>query len=62
LVHFSDENRKTTIINKHGKEKYDQIIRDLKDPNRIELTHDTILPDFITNAINQLKEETILVH
>lgn len=59
LKHFSDENRKAKIIETHGIEKYNQIIQDLKNPKRIERTHDTLLPGFIATAIEALENGTV---
>lgn len=62
LKHFANEERKAHVIENYGQEKFDQIIRDLKNPDRIELTQQMILPRFIANAIEQLKSEEVFVY
>ena len=54
LKHFSSETRKQFIIEEHGEDKYDQMMADLTEPTKIELTHKTILPSFIDSAITAL--------
>jgi len=54
LKHFSDKNRKAQVIRNHGKEKYQQMIADMQDSDRIALTHKTVIPEFLQNACQQL--------
>ncbi len=53
LKHFSEEERKQQVIAEHGEEKYFQMIADLEDPKKIAKTNQTIIPNFIQNAINK---------
>ncbi len=62
IKHFSEEKSKKAIIETNGIEKYEQIMQDLKNPERVELTQNTLLPGFIKNAISKLKKEKILLH
>ncbi|MEL6867999.1 MAG: GMP synthase, partial [Bacteroidota bacterium] len=54
LIHFSAAKRKKGIIDEHGEAKFDQMIADLNDPEKIPLTHRTILPTFLDHAIEVL--------
>lgn len=50
------DEKKTAIIKNHGKEKYDDMIDSLENPDRIMLTQSVILPNFLDEAINALQE------
>lgn len=54
LVHFSGEAQQQQIITEHGQARYDKMLNDLQDPDKIPLTHDTILPAFLESAIAAL--------
>jgi CRISPR/Cas system CSM-associated protein Csm2 small subunit len=49
------EDKKQAILLHYGKEKYEQMIRDLTDETKIEKTFQTILPTFFENVIAQHK-------
>ena len=51
LVHFQKDKRRMEIINKHGEAKFNQIIQRLKDPKYLLQTHQTVVPNFLRNAI-----------
>ena len=50
------DEKKEVIIKNHGKEKYDDMIDSLENPDRIMLTQSVILPNFLDEAINTLQE------
>ena len=54
LLHFSDEERKQFIIENYDNEKYEDMMAHLREEDKIPLTHQTILPDFLENAIKNL--------
>ena len=54
LDHFQQEQRRQFIIEEHGEDKYDQMISDLSDSNKIAKTNETILPNFLRNALEKL--------
>ena len=56
LSHFQQEARMVHVINNYGKKKYEQMIKDLSDPDKIQLTHDVIIPTFLENALEVVKE------
>lgn len=55
LVHFQKSKKKQEIIKKYGQEIFDQIIADLNDPARIQMTHQTVIPGFLEDAIKSLQ-------
>jgi homoserine O-succinyltransferase/O-acetyltransferase len=57
LVWFQQEDKKKQVIEEHGLEKYEQMIADLSDPNKIERTQNTIIPTFLHHAIEVLMGE-----
>jgi homoserine O-succinyltransferase len=46
--------RKKSIVDEHGAARYDRMIRDLANPMKIQRTYDTVIPNFIENAVEQL--------
>lgn len=61
LSHFQKEDKLTHIINTYGKEKYATMINDLRHPDKIVKTNETILPNFLDNAVRVLEEQLALV-
>jgi hypothetical protein len=59
LMHFGQEHRKNHVIEHHGQEKYDETIARMRHPDFLDLTHRTILPNFLNNAILSLKAEEL---
>ncbi len=59
-VYFQQEEKRKQIIENYGEEKYNNMIDRLDDPDKIILTHSTIIPNFLTNAILALKQEEVL--
>lgn len=55
LMHFMQPARHEAIVNEHGEARYHRMIRDLSNPQKIQLTFDTIIPGFLNNAIKALK-------
>lgn len=54
LNYFKEDERKKSIVEEHGESRYDRMIRDLANPQKIQRTFDTIIPNFIENAVEQL--------
>ncbi len=54
LNYFLEPERKKSIVDEHGEARYDRMIRDLANPLKIQRTFDTIIPNFIENAVEQL--------
>ena len=57
LKHFSDPDRRATIIKNHSERKYQSMIDHLGDPDKIALTHDLVIPQFLRAALEKLKAE-----
>jgi homoserine O-succinyltransferase len=55
VEHFLDPERRKTIIDEHKEEKYLEMIDHLRDPDKIAVTHNIVLPTFLTLAIKSLK-------
>jgi len=56
LHHMKTEEKKQQVIANFGEEKYNTMLDQLDDPEKIRLTHDTILPLFLQTAISTNKE------
>ncbi len=52
--------KKELAIEKRGEGKYREMIDNIKDPNRLLKTYDTILPAFMEDAIAKVKEQASL--
>lgn len=53
--HLKIEDNKNKIIRNFDLEKYEQTLAQLDDPDKIKLTQDTILPQFIRNCLTSIK-------
>lgn len=61
LEHFLDSERRKMIVSEHGKKKYLQMINDLHDGDKIQLTHNVIIPMFLRRSIKSLQNTPVLV-
>lgn len=52
-MYFRQEDRKNQIITDYGKERYEKMIEDLEDYEKIEMTFHTILPQFFRSVKKQ---------
>ena len=55
-AYFGEAENKKKVIDSFGEEKYAQMMDRIDDPEKIELTYNTILPKFIQNAIVQINQ------
>jgi len=55
-LHFQQPEKKAHVIEHYGEEKFNSIIEHLSDPDKINLTHQTVIPTFLENAIIQLRD------
>ncbi|MBK9257190.1 MAG: GMP synthase [Saprospiraceae bacterium] len=53
-VHFAKDDIRDQVIKNFGQDKYDSMMKHLEDPDKIALTHKTILPNFIEKALSSL--------
>jgi len=51
LFHMKTEDKKKQVIEHHGEEKYYSMLEHLDDPEKIVLTHQTIIPLFLQTAL-----------
>lgn len=55
LAHYKDPDKRRQTIEMHGEETYREMLERLSDPDKVLLTHDTILPNFLDFALTALK-------
>lgn len=55
LYYFQEREKRNQLIQELGMDKYMGMIEDLEDPNKIELTHNTLLPTFLKDAIKNIQ-------
>ena len=56
-MHLLKEDKKKSIIENHGEEKYYDMLDSLEHPERISLTQSVILPNFISRAVSNTLQE-----
>ncbi|HMX39264.1 MAG TPA: GMP synthase [Saprospiraceae bacterium] len=54
LSYFMEDERRHSIIEEHGKARYNRMINDLSNPQKIQLTFETIIPQFLDRAVKEL--------
>lgn len=55
-MYLQTEEKKKTVIENHGEEKWKSMIKHLNDPDKILWTYSHILPNFLNIALNSLQE------
>lgn len=50
-MYLQREDKKNNVIENHGFEKWDSMIEQLSDPEKILFTYSTLLPNFLTKAL-----------
>ncbi len=50
-IHFYQEEKKAVIVKNSGLNAYHEMLEQLNNPNKIALTHRTVLPNFLNQAI-----------
>jgi GMP synthase-like glutamine amidotransferase len=58
LRHFQNPERKKMVLDRFGSVKYKQIIQRLDDPQKVQLTRDTVLPRFLQHALVRTQHST----
>jgi homoserine O-succinyltransferase len=51
-MYLQTEEKKKTVIRHHGQEKWESMIEQLNDPDKILWTYAHILPNFLNTALN----------
>ena len=49
--------KKREVVNEHGVDKYDQMLEGLDDPDKITHTQNTMIPNFLDQAVLSLQED-----
>lgn len=55
-VYLQREDKKKTVIENHGENKWKSMIEHLNDPDKIEYTHNHVVPNFLNMAVGMLVE------
>ena len=53
-MYLQREDKKQTVIESHGYEKWKSMIRHLNDPDKILMTYSHVIPNFLNEAVNTL--------
>lgn len=56
-IHFEKVEVRENVIKSFSQDKYDSMMIHIDDPDKIELTHNTVLPLFIENAMDSIFEK-----
>ena len=54
-MYFQREDKKKTVIESHGYEKWKSMIRHLNDPDKIVMTYSHVIPNFLNQAVNSFQ-------
>lgn len=54
-MYLQREDKKQTVIENHGEEKWSSMIEQLNDPDKIMWTYAHVLPNFLSEAVRQVK-------
>ncbi|MEO6538767.1 MAG: GMP synthase, partial [Ferruginibacter sp.] len=54
-LYLQTDERKKTVIDNHGEIKWQSMIDQLNDPEKIMFTYAHVLPNFLTVAINKME-------
>jgi homoserine O-succinyltransferase/O-acetyltransferase len=60
-IYFEKEENRQKVIKNFSQKKYDTMMDHIDDPDKIILTHDTILPTFIENAIEKIYQNNAVL-
>ncbi len=58
-LHLQTEDKKKTVIENHGFEKWQSMVEQLNDPDKIMYTYAHILPNFLSEAAKQLQQQLV---
>ena len=56
LEYVVNEDKKKVIVDNHGEQKYLDMLRSLDDPDKLQLTQDMVLPNFLNQALDAFQE------
>jgi len=55
-VYLAKEDKKKEVVSEHGLDKYNEMLERLEDPDKIIHTQNTIIPNFLDQAVLSLQE------
>lgn len=58
--HFRTPEIKAEVIEEHGEEKWEKMMHDLSDNDKLHLTHDTVIPGFLRNVMQERYSEALV--
>ncbi|MGE5518761.1 MAG: type 1 glutamine amidotransferase [Candidatus Dadabacteria bacterium] len=58
-MYLQQEQKKQTVIENHGEEKWKNMLDQLNDPEKIMCTHALVIPNFLREASLQLQQEPV---
>jgi GMP synthase-like glutamine amidotransferase len=58
-MYLRTEEKKKTVIENHGLEKWESMVMQLNDPDKIMWTYSHVLPNFLTQSYKQLQQELV---
>jgi hypothetical protein len=53
-MHLQTEEKKQTVVENYGYEKWESMLRQLGDPDKIMWTHMHVLPNFLNQSVEQM--------
>lgn len=56
-MYLQTEEKKKTVVENYGQEKWESMIEHLNDPDKISLTNSLILPNFLNMAVNAMHRQ-----
>jgi len=58
-MYLQTEEKKKIVIDEHGKEKWENMIEQLNDPDKIMWTYAHVLPNFLNESVKQLQKQLV---
>jgi GMP synthase-like glutamine amidotransferase len=58
-LHLKSEEKKKTVIENHGEEKWQSMIDHLQDPEKIVWTYNNLIPNFLKQSFDQLVQVSV---
>jgi homoserine O-succinyltransferase/O-acetyltransferase len=55
-LHLQTEDKKKTVIENHGEEKWLSMLQHLNDPDKIVWTYSHVLPNFLNQSVGEMEE------
>ena len=58
-MYLQREDKKQTVIDNYGEEKWQSMVDQLNDPDKIMWTYSHILPNFLSQSVKQLEQTLV---